>query len=343
MEAFGRVKRGPATARWRPRLAVVGGLVVGVVLVAATGHGQAQEGGAVPACAASITTEIGAEIAESIGFPVLHDDVLDPSMRKIACHDRFCTEFNGETKSPIWVIERLTPDIVTGDNPRPRPGWSHDTMVSPPLPIVSDNEYKGSGFARGHMAASADFKCSVEWMEQTFIFSNAVPQIQNGFNGSVWRSLESRVQKLAKERSEIFVITGTVHLRDDGKKLVVRGDQNACGNKIVLAVVDQLRKSAICDDNDAQESASCAAGVAVPSGLFKIVYVPASGRAFAFLMSNEDHRPFRKSRQSVGDYLEEWRVSIGVIQDLTNLQFFPDRSLRTTRVLAQSCTATRWR
>ena len=44
----------------------------------------------------------------------------------LACHDGYALSFNGETRNPDWVIERLTPAALTGkasrkDNFRPDP------------------------------------------------------------------------------------------------------------------------------------------------------------------------------------------------------------------------------
>lgn len=326
-------------SRVLPRASILGWLAILLAAGLVGGPAVAQ----LPDCETVAAAEIEVDIKAAMGFPVLHDDEADATKRGTICHDQFCTEFDGERKTPVWVAERLTPDIVTGDNPRPHPGWKHDPKLLDDLPKVKDGDYKNSGLARGHMAASADFKCSVTWMKQTFIFSNAVPQVQNGFNGGAWRWLEDRIQKLAKKRSEVITITGPVHLRDDGAEIVVAEGQNACGTEITLAGLATLGKAAICDANDDDSSKPCDAGVAVPSGLFKIVYVPGKERVFAFLMSNEDHRPFRKSGQSTSDYLEEWRVSINVIEDLTNLQFFPKWSSRKERVMKDGCAVTTWR
>ena len=87
-------------------------------------------------------------------------------------------------------------------------------------------------------------------MRQTFIFSNAVPQVQNEFNGAIWQNLEKLVQDLAKERREIFVITGPIPMRADGAQIVVEADRNGCGRRLVLAGRSKLGKTATCDAND---------------------------------------------------------------------------------------------
>lgn len=294
-------------------------------------------------CGADADTEVFREIKDKIGFPNSHKDHLETNEVVQICRDHFCTQYNLATKIPDWVIERLTPDIVTGDNTRPHTSFKPDPKLEPGTPTAKDKDYKGSGLARGHQAASADFKCSAPWMRETFVLSNAVPQVQNGFNGGTWRHLEKHVQDLAKHRKEIFVITGPVAMAADGAETVIPEGANGCGRRIVLAGLAKLKKASICDANDKDPSKACADGVAVPAGLFKIVYIPETERGFAFLMSNEDHRKLKKSGVKTTDYFEEWRATIDVIEEAANLEFFPDRSLRANRVQKEACTETRWR
>lgn len=293
-----------------------------------------------------------AEIRTAIGLPVYHDDLGDPGQRRVICHGRFCSLFDGDRKIPVWVVERLAPEIVTGDNSRPSQTWRGHDAVQPPRD-VTDEEYTHSGFARGHMAASADFKFSEACMRETFRFSNAVPQIQDGFNGSVWKALEENVQELAGLRSEIFVITGPVHLSRNGAAHTVSAAQNGCGHEIALPGASALGKSAICDDNDNDATTRCAVagdvgvsdreiGISVPAGLYKIVYVPETSRIFGFVMPNIDHRPL-KGRLPTDRYLERWRATIGVIEDLTSLEFFSAFDRRTKSRIREECTETRWR
>ena len=45
---------------------------------------------------------------------------------------------------------------------------------------ASDDDYKGSGFDRGHMAAAANHERNQQEMDETFYYSNIAPQ--NGSN-----------------------------------------------------------------------------------------------------------------------------------------------------------------
>jgi DNA/RNA endonuclease G (NUC1) len=315
---------------------------------------QAEE---TPSCPAASETKILHDIEETIGLPDSHKDQHDPSEVGITCpadepdcaepllicHEQFCTQYNFATKLPDWVIERLTPEIVSGKNKRPNVKFKPDSKLPDDKLSATDKDYAGSGLSRGHQAASADFKCKKDWMKQTFVFSNAVPQVQNGFNGGIWRQLESHVQNLAKHRDEIFVITGPVEMAPDGAETVISEGANACGNRIVLAGLSKLKKSSICDANDNDPSKACDAGVAVPAGLFMIIYVPETERTFGFVMSNEDHRKLKDGDVKAVDYFEEWRATIEVIEEAANLEFFTSLSLRDSTMRKGHCTETRWR
>ncbi len=294
-------------------------------------------------CAVPPSSLTPSDIESAIGVPVSHNDIGDQSNLTPICHEQFCSSYNSNTKLPDWVVERLSPAITDGKNTRPSTKFKPDKNLPNDKASAKDKDYTKSGLARGHQAASADFKCNAEWMKQTFTFANAVPQIQNGFNGGIWRSLEDRVQNLAKERDEIFVITGPVAMDVFGRETIIEKRNNACGRRIVLAGLSKLKKASICDANDKDSSKVCENGVNVPAGLFKIIYVPKTNRAFGFVLSNEDHRKLKRSGVNNTAYLEKWRVSIEAIEFATNLKFFTNLNIRSSRVHKEHCTETRWR
>lgn len=264
----------------------------------------------------------------------------------IVCRDHFITQYNSYTKNPDWVIERLDRETVTGTHNRPNKKFTRD----PKLPIgaasAEERDYGSSNLSRGHQAASADFTSSEDWMKATFVFSNAVPQTQDGFNGGIWKDLEEHIQDLAKSLKDdeaIYVITGPVDMNVDGSEIVVDPDKNPCGKPIRLAGLSKLKKRSICDANDHHADNICDHGVAVPSGLFKIIYSPHRDRAVGYLMSNEDHRNIHLRGISVTQYLEQQRASIDLIEDLSDLNFFTGKSQRWRRVHEESCPVQQWR
>ena len=76
----------------------------------------------------------------------------------------------------------------------------HDDFKSDPEVAVSStlNDYKGSGFSRGHLCPSADRLCSTEQNKQTFFLTNMQPQYQS-HNGGLWGRLEEQVRNYATD------------------------------------------------------------------------------------------------------------------------------------------------
>ena len=88
---------------------------------------------------------------------------------------------------------------------------------------------------RGHQAPSADFSSNLELMKESFTLSNAVPQQGDGFNRHIWKEFEDLVRKLAKDRGEIFVITGPINREpNDEDEITIKADANPCTNEIKL-------------------------------------------------------------------------------------------------------------
>lgn len=74
---------------------------------------------------------------------------------------------------------------------------------------ATNEDYKGSGYDRGHLAPAADMSWSDQAMQQSFYFSNISPQVPS-FNRGIWKKLEDRVRKWAKQDTSIFIVTGSV-------------------------------------------------------------------------------------------------------------------------------------
>jgi endonuclease G len=191
-------------------------------------------------------------------------------------------------------------------------------------------------YDRGHQAPSEDFNFKSAWMKETFVLSNAVPQVGPGFNQHIWAELEQTIRDLfeTQSRNEIFVITGPIYQDPDGRTLTISANANACGNVIKLV---PMKKASICDANNRNPRTPCAeAGVAVPAALYKIIYDPELERSNAFLMPNVDHRDSRGTAKSIA-YLNKHRTSVSVIEEYTGLQFFTALQSRERRRLVERC------
>jgi len=81
----------------------------------------------------------------------------------------------------------------------------------PLLPAETDlmDDYKGSGFDRGHMCPAADNQCSSELQKECFYFSNMSPQYHS-LNAGIWKTLESRTRELTTEFDSVKVWCGSL-------------------------------------------------------------------------------------------------------------------------------------
>jgi len=260
---------------------------------------------------------------EKIGLPTGGDD-LDATA---VCHTRYVLLHNNAAKTPFWVIEPLNKKQVSGKFKRPdsKKFKSEDGVCEPAQ--AKDGDYTGSKLDRGHQAASADFSADSDWMDESFILSNAVPQQGLGFNRGIWKEFEQLVRTLTKDRGELYVITGPVYA-DDGKLPQVTSKNNACKTEIKF---DAPKRPAICGS-----AKKCDPGVAVPIALFKILYDPSMKRANAYVLPNIDHRPFEE-KDSL-EYLKGFRTTVKVVERLTGFQFLTDIPGRKAQV--EECVAT---
>ena len=318
--------------------------VVFLIVLLATGTANAT----VPHCAQQTNSDVHDFLEREVGLPVFDHGLIAAKDLTEVCFDRFCAMFNNISRTPIWVAEFMNADIAKKNFTRKQGAvdWNHDEFVeNDNINPVSDSSYEHSGWARGHMAASADFSCFDEWMGQTYTFSNAVPQWQDGFNSGVWSSLERRVKNLALSGKKVIAFTGPVFPSLGDTTITIKDTENGCANEIVLAREPKLAKPEICDENDDVTSNVCpvGTGVAVPVGLYKIVHLPEDERTFAHLISNVSHTERKKGFVSTDSYLQSWQVSINVIEELTGLDFFPTLNLRRETVKKTHCTQQRFR
>ncbi len=137
-------------------------------------------------------------------------------------HEGYTLSYDEEIEQPKWVAYKITAAnlkkkvAVRKDNFRPD-AYVRTTSAHP-------DDYKNSGYDRGHLAAAADFAWSQEAMDGTFYMSNMSPQAPE-FNRGVWKKLEEKVRGWGVTNSELFVVTGPI---------VERGAKKIGKNKVAV-------------------------------------------------------------------------------------------------------------
>lgn len=126
---------------------------------------------------------------------------------RVITHKGYTVSYNYDWKIPNWVAYELTDREVKGEVPR-YDRFKPDPMV-PQNVTATTNDYKYSGYDRGHMAPAADMKWDEQVMKESFYLSNICPQNPN-LNGGVWKDLEEQVRDLATQKGKIFVVCGPI-------------------------------------------------------------------------------------------------------------------------------------
>ena len=118
----------------------------------------------------------------------------------------FTVSFNTQTKLPNWVAYELTAAETEGTVKR-----NNNYYPDPELKEkqADNNDYRNSGWDRGHMAPAGDMKWSEQAMLESCYFTNMCPQNKN-LNGGDWRSLEERCRAWAQKYGEIQIVCGPI-------------------------------------------------------------------------------------------------------------------------------------
>lgn len=165
------------------------------------------------------------------------------------CFDAFAVLHSGQTKTPVFAVERLTAAQLADAKDEERTDHFYAEARLPSRERAQLDDYVSSGFDRGHMAPAGDMP-TPEAMAQSFSLANMVPQAPKN-NRISWSGLEKDTRKYVRRTNgAVYVFSGPVFAK---------------------------RARKIGDDK-----------VWVPSYLFKLVYDQSSGRAWVHWIRNTD-------------------------------------------------------
>jgi endonuclease G, mitochondrial len=168
------------------------------------------------------------------------------------CYDAFAVLHSGESKTPLFVAEKLNRASIADAHEQRTDKFFADARLRS-SERAEWEDYKGSGFDRGHMAPAGDMP-TAQAMAQSFSLANMVPQAPE-MNRGVWaKSVEMATRKFAaRATGNVYVITGPVFMPNIAKSLSIGAGQ-----------------------------------VRVPKYLFKLVYDQGGNRAWAYWLENND-------------------------------------------------------
>ena len=93
---------------------------------------------------------------------------LSDRTERIITHKGYTVSYNADWKIPNWVAYELTDVEVAGEEPRAKK-FVPDPMV-PKYESATTEDYKNSGWDRGHMAPAADMKWTISLLIKPVFF-----------------------------------------------------------------------------------------------------------------------------------------------------------------------------
>ena len=169
------------------------------------------------------------------------------------CYDAFAVLHSGESKTPVFVAEKLNQASVADANERRTNKFFADARLRS-AERAKLEDYKGSGYDRGHLQYPAGDMPTAQAMAQSFSLANMVPQAPE-HNRGVWaKSVEMATRSYVKRAAgDVYVITGPVYVPSIAQSPGIGPGQ-----------------------------------VRVPRYLFKLVYDQTKNRAWAYWHENSD-------------------------------------------------------
>lgn len=121
----------------------------------------------------------------------------------------YIASYNHETKNPNWVAWHLTKEHTDGPFPRLK-NFHEEEEVKGIRASLED--YRGSGWSRGHMCPAGDNKWNEIAMYESFSLVNVCPQNAN-LNSGLWNSIENDCRRWANKYGSIYIVCGPIYLR----------------------------------------------------------------------------------------------------------------------------------
>lgn len=129
---------------------------------------------------------------------------------QIVRHEGYALCYREQFEQAEWVAYTLDAEKLQKNASR-KNNFREDLDIK--TYSAQPQDYRHSGYDRGHLAPAADMAYSESAMSESFFMSNISPQV-HAFNAGIWLRLERLVRTLAEENEKVFVVTGPVIEKD---------------------------------------------------------------------------------------------------------------------------------
>lgn len=137
-------------------------------------------------------------------FIICKPALLSPTTEQLIEKSSYIVSYNKDTKIPNWVAWHLTADHIDGPVRRMNNFYEEESVASPRATL---EDYRGSGWSRGHMCPAGDNKWSEAAMYDSFSLVNVCPQDAN-LNSGLWNRIEMDCRKWAQRYGDIYIVCG---------------------------------------------------------------------------------------------------------------------------------------
>lgn len=142
-------------------------------------------------------------------FPARPPVVKQFQRQRQLCFREFAVLHSGETKTPLYVAQRLNARLLSEAADLKRKDRFYPEARLPYADRAQLDDYKRSGYSRGHMAPAGDM-ATEKGKAQSFSLANMVPQDAK-HNGGAWARIEQDTRRyIRRAKGDVFVITGPV-------------------------------------------------------------------------------------------------------------------------------------
>lgn len=125
---------------------------------------------------------------------------------ELIIHTNFTLVYSEKDEQAFWVAYELTREEVLVNTERSE-DFRQDSLIL--TGSASPDDYRGSGYDRGHLAPAGDMGFTAKAMSESFYMSNISPQVPD-FNRGIWRELEEETRSWVLADGSLYIVTGPV-------------------------------------------------------------------------------------------------------------------------------------